>query len=181
MLAAGAVVVGRVGRVGRLAGSGRLVSSTSAARLRFWTRALALSPLVAGASVEEEGEGSPRSERVLAVRPRCSPPAALPLEVDALLVLLLSLEGREGGVRTFEQRWRLRKQESQRWRLLLTTQVGLLRMMQLVQRSSPVKVWFLDCVRLLNIVSSGGEDSPLNLGARQVSSGPRPVGCEGAR
>lgn len=52
----------------------------------------------------------------------------------------LSRVGRVGGVRTLEQRCLLLKHESHRWRLLLTTQVALLRMMQFVHRSSPVKV-----------------------------------------
>lgn len=127
-------------------------SASAAGRLRLGPRALALSPLVvAGASADEEGEGSPRGERALMVPRGCSPPAALPFEVDAvlltlpplLLVELLSREGRDGGVRTLEQRCLLTKQESQRWRLLLTMQIGLLREMQLLHLSSPLKVWSL--------------------------------------
>ena len=108
---------------------------------------------------------------------RDSPPGPLPF-ADADFV---SREGRVGGVRTFEQRCRFIKQESQRWRLLLTTQVGLLRMMQFVQRSSPVKVWSL---RSKTTSERGGveasrcEDIPPHLQLRRkqqrtrTSSGP---------
>ena len=126
-----AAAAGRVGRVGRLAASVRLVSSSVAVRLRFGARALALSPFVSASvgNVTDDARTEHRKAHLLA--------GAFPLataEVD------LSRVGRVGGVRTLEQRCLFKKQESQRWRLLFTTQVGLLRMMQLVQRSSPVKV-----------------------------------------
>ena len=82
-------------------------------------------------------------------------------------VVLVSRVGRVGGVRTLEQRCLLTKHESQRWRLLFTMQVGLLRAMQFVQRSSPVKVCYLSGragSRWGLYTNKGRGDAPLSWG-----------------